>query len=84
MACMCVCINRPDWAETRNKYFSDGINRKNLEMIEKAAFFITLDDNPQYHCVSSIIIIQPTCTCIIMYMYMYTLHDCMYCTCTCK
>jgi carnitine O-palmitoyltransferase 1 len=32
------------WAETRHAHFSRGINRTSLEVIEKAAFVVCLDD----------------------------------------
>ncbi|CAL4066368.1 unnamed protein product [Meganyctiphanes norvegica] len=34
---------RAHWAETRNKHFTSGINRKSLEAIERAAFVLVLD-----------------------------------------
>lgn len=37
---------RPKWAETRDKYFSKGINKKALRIIESAAFVMVLDDVP--------------------------------------
>ncbi len=36
--------NRTTWAETRNKYFSRGVNKASLDVIEKAAFVLVLDD----------------------------------------
>ena len=39
-----VTIYRPFWAEVREKYFSSGTNRKNMEAIEKAALVIVFDD----------------------------------------
>ncbi|XP_076050360.1 carnitine O-palmitoyltransferase whd [Oratosquilla oratoria] len=35
---------RAHWAETRDKYFSSGVNRASLEAIEKAAFVVVLDE----------------------------------------
>jgi len=35
---------RSRWAEVRELYFSDGINRKSLDTIEKAAFILHLED----------------------------------------
>ncbi|KAJ8245468.1 hypothetical protein GJAV_G00271070 [Gymnothorax javanicus] len=35
---------RVPWAQARQKYFSQGVNRSSLETIETAAFFLTLDD----------------------------------------
>ncbi|XP_063756235.1 carnitine O-palmitoyltransferase 1, muscle isoform isoform X2 [Eleginops maclovinus] len=39
--------NRVPWARARNKYFSQGGNKLSLDAIESAAFFLTLDDEPQ-------------------------------------
>ncbi|XP_054625464.1 carnitine O-palmitoyltransferase 1, liver isoform-like isoform X4 [Dunckerocampus dactyliophorus] len=38
---------RVPWAQARSKYFSSGINKRSLDCIEKAAFFVTLDDDEQ-------------------------------------
>lgn len=38
---------RTTWAQAREKYFSTGVNRSSLDCIEKAAFFVTLDDDEQ-------------------------------------
>lgn len=38
--------NRTDWAETRRSYFFKNTNRVSLDAIEKAAFFVALDDVP--------------------------------------
>lgn len=38
---------RTPWARARAKYFSSGVNKKSLDCIEKAAFFVTLDDEEQ-------------------------------------
>ncbi|XP_063335916.1 carnitine O-palmitoyltransferase 1, muscle isoform isoform X7 [Pelmatolapia mariae] len=38
---------RVPWAQARIKYFSQGINKVSLDAIESAAFFLTLDDEPQ-------------------------------------
>ncbi|XP_061911792.1 carnitine O-palmitoyltransferase 1, liver isoform-like isoform X2 [Entelurus aequoreus] len=38
---------RIPWAQARSKYFSCGINKRSLDCIEKAAFFVTLDDDEQ-------------------------------------
>ncbi|TWW76445.1 Carnitine O-palmitoyltransferase 1, liver isoform [Takifugu flavidus] len=35
------------WARARSKYFSQGLNKVSLDAIESAAFFLTLDDEPQ-------------------------------------
>uniref|UniRef100_A0A8C4F3F6 Carnitine O-palmitoyltransferase n=1 Tax=Dicentrarchus labrax TaxID=13489 RepID=A0A8C4F3F6_DICLA len=35
------------WAKARTKYFSSGVNKRSLDCIEKAAFFVTLDDDEQ-------------------------------------
>uniref|UniRef100_A0A8D3CZD5 Carnitine O-palmitoyltransferase 1, muscle isoform n=1 Tax=Scophthalmus maximus TaxID=52904 RepID=A0A8D3CZD5_SCOMX len=39
--------NRVPWARARIKYFGQGVNRVSLDAIESAAFFLTLDDEPQ-------------------------------------
>lgn len=38
---------RVPWARARIKYFSQGVNKVSLDAIESAAFFLTLDDEPQ-------------------------------------
>ncbi|XP_015249773.1 PREDICTED: carnitine O-palmitoyltransferase 1, liver isoform-like isoform X2 [Cyprinodon variegatus] len=38
---------RIPWAKAREKYFSSGLNKRSLDCIEKAAFFVTLDDDEQ-------------------------------------
>lgn len=35
---------RVPWAKARRAYFSHGKNKQSLDAIEKAAFFVTLDD----------------------------------------
>lgn len=42
---MTVC--RTPWAKARETYFSRGKNKQALDVIEKAAFFVTLDDTEQ-------------------------------------
>lgn len=46
-----ICFNmtfcRTPWANARNTYFSRGKNKQSLDAIEKAAFFVTLDDTEQ-------------------------------------
>ncbi|XP_061565018.1 carnitine O-palmitoyltransferase 1, liver isoform-like isoform X2 [Cololabis saira] len=39
--------DRIPWAKARTTYFSSGINKRSLDCIEKAAFFVTLDDEEQ-------------------------------------
>ncbi|KAM8836472.1 carnitine O-palmitoyltransferase 1, liver isoform 2-T3 [Spinachia spinachia] len=39
--------DRIPWAKARAKYFSSGVNKRSLDFIEKAAFFVTLDDEEQ-------------------------------------
>ncbi|KAK1881321.1 Carnitine O-palmitoyltransferase 1 liver isoform [Dissostichus eleginoides] len=39
--------DRIPWAEARTKYFSSGVNKRSLDCIEKAAFFVSLDDEEQ-------------------------------------
>ncbi|XP_020507696.1 carnitine O-palmitoyltransferase 1, liver isoform [Labrus bergylta] len=38
---------RVPWSHTRKEYFSSGINKRSLDAIERAAFFVTLDDEEQ-------------------------------------
>lgn len=42
-----LMLVRVSWAEARVKYFSSGINKRSLDVIERAAFFVTLDDEEQ-------------------------------------
>jgi len=37
--------DRANWAKARQQYFSKGTNRVSLDMIEKAAFVVTLDED---------------------------------------
>ena len=37
--------DRIPWAQARNKYFSEGVNKASLAVIEKAAFCLILDDD---------------------------------------
>ncbi|KAK7940205.1 hypothetical protein WMY93_003531 [Mugilogobius chulae] len=39
--------DRLPWHQTRKQYFSSGINKRSLDAIERAAFFLTLDDEEQ-------------------------------------
>ncbi|CAL8285078.1 unnamed protein product [Merluccius merluccius] len=39
--------DRVPWAEARTAYFASGVNKRSLDCIEKAAFFVTLDDEEQ-------------------------------------
>ncbi|CAL8263916.1 unnamed protein product [Arctogadus glacialis] len=39
--------DRVPWATARKTYFSSGPNKRSLDCIEKAAFFVTLDDEEQ-------------------------------------
>ncbi|XP_029014143.1 carnitine O-palmitoyltransferase 1, liver isoform isoform X2 [Betta splendens] len=36
--------DRIPWSRMRKQYFSSGVNKRSLDAIEKAAFFVTLDD----------------------------------------
>ncbi|KAI4470727.1 carnitine o-acyltransferase [Holotrichia oblita] len=38
--------NRTEWAQIRRSFFNTGVNRNSLDAIEKAAFFVSLDDVP--------------------------------------
>ncbi|XP_062840876.1 carnitine O-palmitoyltransferase 1, liver isoform isoform X2 [Trichomycterus rosablanca] len=39
--------NRTPWARVRKQYFSSGVNKRSLDCIEKAAFFVALDDQEE-------------------------------------
>ena len=39
-------LERTKWAEIREKFFSDGVNKSSLQEVESSAFFLTLDDQP--------------------------------------
>ncbi|XP_036408248.1 carnitine O-palmitoyltransferase 1, liver isoform-like [Megalops cyprinoides] len=39
--------DREPWAWMRKQFFSSGVNKRSLDCIEKAAFFVTLDDDEQ-------------------------------------
>lgn len=41
--------DRVPWANARKSYFSRGKNRQSLDAVEKAAFFVTLDDTEQHY-----------------------------------
>ena len=36
--------DRVTWAEARNKFFNKGLNKDSLDIIEKAAFVLVLDE----------------------------------------
>lgn len=38
---------RTPWAQMRKQFFSSGVNKRSLDCIEKAAFFVTLDDQEE-------------------------------------
>jgi carnitine O-palmitoyltransferase 1 len=38
--------NRTKWAETRDKFFAKGTNKTSLNLVESAAFVLSLDDYP--------------------------------------
>lgn len=40
-----TAAERGVWADARNKYFGTGLNKESLDIIEKSAFFVALDDN---------------------------------------
>ncbi|MFT7798131.1 carnitine O-palmitoyltransferase 1, liver isoform-like isoform X1 [Arapaima gigas] len=39
--------SRVPWAQARKQFFSSGVNKRSLDCIEKAAFFVTLDEEEQ-------------------------------------
>ena len=42
-------MTRPAWADARQKYFSKGENKESLDVIEKAAFFVSLDGDSDFY-----------------------------------
>ncbi|KAF0711778.1 Aste57867_5036 [Aphanomyces stellatus] len=44
-----TAANRTTWAEHRDTFFSEGINRKSLRVIESAVFVLVLDDSSPTH-----------------------------------
>ncbi|KAF1326975.1 Choline/carnitine o-acyltransferase, partial [Globisporangium splendens] len=40
-----TAAGRIEWAENREKFFSEGINKRSLELIESAVFVVVLQDN---------------------------------------
>jgi len=42
-----ICSVRTPWAQVRKQFFSSGVNKRSLDCIEKAAFFVTLDDQEE-------------------------------------
>lgn len=40
-------FSRTVWAKARTKYFCSGVNKSSLDCIEKAAFFVTLEEEEQ-------------------------------------
>lgn len=43
----CFYLVRTPWAKAREMFFSRGKNKQSLDAVEKAAFFLTLDDTEQ-------------------------------------
>ncbi|KAM4531512.1 carnitine O-palmitoyltransferase 1, liver isoform 1-T2 [Odontesthes bonariensis] len=39
--------DRVPWSQMRKRYFSSGLNKRSLDIIDRAAFFVTLDDEEQ-------------------------------------
>ncbi|KAJ8347313.1 hypothetical protein SKAU_G00287140 [Synaphobranchus kaupii] len=39
--------DREPWAQARKQFFRSGVNKQSLDCIEKAAFFVSLDDDEQ-------------------------------------
>lgn len=37
-------LDRPTWAKVRNTYFSEGVSKESLDAIEKATFFVSMND----------------------------------------
>jgi len=40
-----TAANRIEWAENRERYFSEGLNKRSLEAIEKAVFVVVMQDD---------------------------------------
>lgn len=59
---------RTAWAIAREEFFSKGVNKASLDLIEKAAFVVALDDVPYvYDPVSD--------TRIILFVNLYHIHN---------
>lgn len=39
--------DRIPWAQARKEFFTSGVNKRSLDFVEKAAFFVALDDDEQ-------------------------------------
>ncbi|EDV25450.1 uncharacterized protein TRIADDRAFT_23733 [Trichoplax adhaerens] len=44
-----TAVDRTRWATIREEYFSNGINKQSLDVIEKSAFVLVLDDTEQFY-----------------------------------
>lgn len=44
---------RTKWAHARDKYFAKGVNKTSLEIVESAALFLALDDEPYVYSLQS-------------------------------
>lgn len=40
-----TAVGRIEWAENREKYFSEGINKRSLDIVESAVFAVSLQEN---------------------------------------
>ncbi|TMW61605.1 hypothetical protein Poli38472_012796 [Pythium oligandrum] len=45
-----TAVGRIEWAEIREKYFSEGTNKRSLEVVESAVFVVTLQDDAPPDC----------------------------------
>jgi len=45
-----TAMDRTTWAEARTKHFSSGVNKASLDIVEKAAFFVVLEDSSDHWC----------------------------------
>lgn len=44
-----TAVERPVWADARERFFGQGVNKESLDLIEKAAFFVTLEEDSDYY-----------------------------------
>ncbi|XP_055335542.1 carnitine O-palmitoyltransferase 1, liver isoform-like [Paramacrobiotus metropolitanus] len=49
LLCAMTAVDRAPWAQNRRAFFNRGVNRVSLETIERAAFFVALDDEEHHY-----------------------------------
>ena len=42
-----TALDRDEWAEFRDKYTATGLNKRTMDIIDTAAFFVVLDNESQ-------------------------------------